>query len=300
MSAEKSRFLRYKWIIPITIITLFSILFIKMFLVGIDTKYVLIGGVVPFVYSIDFINTLALSIIILVTPISILVYLDVRRKKMVEYNMARFLLDLSESVRTGLTLLNALDDVSHRDYGPLTKIIKRIVMKVNVGTDLEEAIESEIKDQSKNTKRLFSMVAEAYVSGGRASMVLREASRFALMLQMFEEERSRNLKVYVWIAYMSILVFLATSAILVYLTLTIYESAQGPTAIFLKGFLPPDIVAALLYYTGILISLFSGIIIGKVLGGKVVYGVTHMLILIIINILFFNNIGLVVTIMPMF
>ena len=274
------------------------VVLVKTATAGLSVKVIVIGGLIPLPYNVDFINTVALMLIALLTPLGVLARIEARRLKSIERTMPRFLDDLSEMVRAGVPMTRAFEELAERDYGALTRIIRRIATKVRVGVDLADAIEAEMKGLSPMTKRLLVMVAEAYRSGGRAAAVLREVSAFTRMLRLFEEERERNLKVYRWIVYLAIMVFLATSAVLLYLSESIYEMSMLAGPGILRGFLTPEVLTGILYYTSIMVSLFSGFVIGKVTERRAMLGVPHVVALLVMNMLFFNNMDLIMRLMP--
>jgi len=257
------------------------------------------GGALKIPYNIEFINTLNTTLIIALLPSGIAYYINLRRKMNTEQNLPIFLRDLAELVRTGIPLTKAIEELSFKDYGALTPLLKRLALRMMFGEDLGRAVEEVFKGESPITRKLSLMVAEAYYSGGRAAEVLRTASNFALILQRFNDERRRELKVYGVIVYMAIIVYLIVSAILLYMNMSMYTSpgvviGGGRFAI---AFIPPWHIKAVLYYASIILMITCAIVLSKVYYGVFGPGLLHASILLLVVMVYFTFIDAVITIL---
>ena len=294
---------RSKHIIAILSITLaFTYLLLMMIIAGVydPNKTILVaGGALKIPYNIEFINTLNTTLIIALLPSGIAYYINLRRKMNTEQNLPIFLRDLAELVRTGIPLTKAIEELSFKDYGALTPLLKRLALRMMFGEDLGRAVEEVFKGESPITRKLSLMVAEAYYSGGRAAEVLRTASNFALILQRFNDERRRELKVYGVIVYMAIIVYLIVSAILLYMNMSMYTSpgvviGGGRFAI---AFIPPWHIKAVLYYASIILMITCAIVLSKVYYGVFGPGLLHASILLLVVMVYFTFIDAVITIL---
>ena len=166
-------------------------------------------GPVPIIlpYNVGFINLMVLFILTLITPYAVYKYMLFRRKKRVEMLMPILLYDLAGLVRAGHTVPKALEIELEKDLGPLNELLEKALIRITLGDDVSRALSETFKDQTIVTRRFIETIAEAHESGGRAAQVLMEASMHASRLQAFEEERKRNMKVYVSIIYAAILIF---------------------------------------------------------------------------------------------
>ncbi|HIQ02901.1 MAG TPA: hypothetical protein EYH40_00605, partial [Desulfurococcales archaeon] len=290
-------------IIAILSITLaFTYLLLMMIIAGVydPNKTILVaGGALKIPYNIEFINTLNTTLIIALLPSGIAYYINLRRKMNTEQNLPIFLRDLAELVRTGIPLTKAIEELSFKDYGALTPLLKRLALRMMFGEDLGRAVEEVFKGESPITRKLSLMVAEAYYSGGRAAEVLRTASNFALILQRFNDERRRELKVYGVIVYMAIIVYLIVSAILLYMNMSMYTSpgvviGGGRFAI---AFIPPWHIKAVLYYASIILMITCAIVLSKVYYGVFGPGLLHASILLLVVMVYFTFIDAVITIL---
>lgn len=257
------------------------------------------GGALRIPYNIEFINTLNTTLIIALLPSGIAYYIALRRRMSTEQNLPIFLRDLAELVRTGVPLTKAIEELSFKDYGALTPLLKRLTLRMMFGEDLGRAVEEVFKGESPITRKLSLMVAEAYYSGGKAAEVLRTASNFALILQRFNDERRRELKVYGVIVYMAIIVYLIVSAILLYMNISMYASSGVVTGggRFAVTFISPWHIRAILYYTSIILMITCAIILSKVYYGVSGPGLLHASILLLVVMVYFTFIDAVISIL---
>ncbi len=249
-------------------------------------------------YSINFINFLVILILILTVPYATYKYIVFRRKKRIEVLMPVLLYDLAGLVRAGHTVPKALELELEKNLGPLNELIERVLSRIALGDDVSRALSETFKDQTIITRRFIETIAEAHESGGRAAQVLTEASVHASRLQAFEEERRRNMKVYVTIIYAAILVFLISSAFLLFFNTALYEaSSRGVTGSFFTLLLHPTQLKGVLYYTTIFITIPSSIAIGKIRSGYSVEGLLHMAMLLSVVMVFYNFVDNLVQLM---
>ena len=275
------------------------LLFLALFVFNIfkKVKILLIPGPIPIVlpYNVGFINLLVLFILVLITPYATYKYMVFRRKKRVEMLMPVLLYDLAGLVRAGHTVPRALEIELEKNLGPLNELLEKALIRITLGDDVSRALSETFKDQTIVTRRFIETIAEAHESGGRATQVLTEASMHASKLQAFEEERKRNMKVYVSIIYAAILIFLVSSAFLLFFNTALYEAARkGTTGAFITLFLSPEQLKGILYYTTIFITIPSSIAIGKIRSGYSVEGLLHMAVLLTVVMLFYTTVDYMV------
>jgi len=259
-----------------------------------------IPGPMPIIlpYNVDFINLIVIFILILITPYALYKYMVFRRKKRVEMLMPVLLYDLAGLVRAGHTIPRALEIELKKDLGPLNELLEKALIRITLGVDVSKALSETFKDQTIVTRRFTETIAEAHESGGRAAQVLTEASMHVSRLQAFEEERKRSMKVYVSIVYAAILIFLVSSAFLLFFNTGLYEASRiGAAGTFVTLFLSPNQLKGVLYYTTIFITIPSSIAIGKIRSGYAVEGLIHMAILLTIVMLFYTFVDYIVQFM---
>lgn len=108
-----------------------------------------------------------LGMIISLIPPTILYFFDSRRKDSIDNNMPHLLRDIADAGRSGMTLMRAIEISAEREYGPLTKELRKLVAQLSFRVPLEKAL-------SFFADRTGTMLAR------RSAMLIAEASKSAL------------------------------------------------------------------------------------------------------------------------
>lgn len=136
-------------------------------------------------------NLILLGIIIGVVPYAFLSYFEYKKIKSIEDQLPLFLLDLSEAQKIGMTLPEALKQVSKTDYGKLTEEIKKIDYQLSWGISTQEAMSNfAIKlKKSKLIGRVIRIINEAYSSGGDIGRTMEATASDITEIKEAEKER---------------------------------------------------------------------------------------------------------------
>jgi len=252
--------------------------------------YPIVSPTLPIPVSINFYNVVVASIVLLIMPPALVLYRRHLLWDRVENVMPMFLRDLSELSKVGVPIPQAILELSKKPYGFWSKDLKKLAIRISLGEDFEEAVRAIAKKYPISVQRYLEIIVEAFKSGGRASEVLDLASRFTSSIRSFEEEKKRSLKVYMLVLYISILIYLASSAAIIYMSVKLHETSAGAGEI-IKGIASPSALLAILYSVGIFEALFAGAVIGKLLYRSVSYGIMHILIILFIVMVSFNIIN---------
>ena len=158
---------------------------------------------------------LLLAFITGVGPIS---FYEVRKRKKInkiEERLSDFLRDISESMRAGQTLHEAIKTSSGGEYGALTPEIKKMAMQVSWGVSASKSLElfAEWVD-TPLVKRAVTLINEAASAGGNVSNVIDAAARDTRELQIMKRTRSTEMGMYTYVIAISFLVFLVVIAIM--------------------------------------------------------------------------------------
>src|SRR6266849_6885321 len=79
--------------------------------------------------------------IISLIPPSIMYLIDSRRRDSIDNNIPHLIRDIADAGRSGMTLTRAIEISAERDYGPLTKEIKKLMAKISFRVPLEKALQ---------------------------------------------------------------------------------------------------------------------------------------------------------------
>lgn len=158
---------------------------------------------------------LLLSFIIIAGPISF--YENRKRKRInkIEDRLSDFLRDISESMRAGQTLHEAIKTSSGGEYGFLTPEIQKMAMQVSWGVSAAMALE--MFGERVNTplvQRAVTLINEASSAGGNVSNVIDAAARDTRELQIMKRTRATEMSMYTYVIGIAFLVFLVVIAIM--------------------------------------------------------------------------------------
>lgn len=116
----------------------------------------------------------------LVSTVPYIVYknMELSESKEIEKYYPIFLRELSESISAGLNLVQALKSSTEKDYGALTKYIRKLYIWISWGVNFEKAFEMFNKyfEDNRNIRRINYVILEAYKSGGDLVKTLRSLS----------------------------------------------------------------------------------------------------------------------------
>ena len=85
---------------------------------------------------------LLLALAITVFPPAVLDYADYRWKRSIDKHLPDLFRSIVQAQKTGMTLPQALEEVSKRQYGPMTKELKKMVDQMSWGVPFEDALKS--------------------------------------------------------------------------------------------------------------------------------------------------------------
>jgi flagellar protein FlaJ len=238
-------------------------------------------------------NAIALSLMIVFGFPAVVEFNNYRWKKQVERNVPLLLKDVTESVRSGMTLPRALEEASHRDYGPVSKELERALSMFVLGAKFEDALMFLAKRLRRPVAmRMCTVLVEAQQTGGKLLEVLGTSVELFSSLNAFNEEQNTNMRPYMMTIYMATLTFLIISFIMLHQFLVPLVAASGTTSGaqsgLLSGVFDINYYASLLFWASLLESIFGGLVIGKIVDRDLVAGLSHSLILMTITLAFFN------------
>lgn len=221
-------------------------------------------------------TALAVSMIIFTLPAALYTYYVMREHKLI-FGLTRFLRDLVEVRKTGLSPERAIVELSSRDYGIFSKYLRRIAMQLNLGIPLRRIIEDLLdKIMVWRAKVLLFTMTDTIEVGGGTIETLENLAWFAESVEAIDNEMKRSMRTLLIVPYMGAIL----SAVTV-IMLTVY---MGSVAGLVPGFAAAYTNAALVTLPAVIINnYFMGLVAGKVSGGSVAEGFKHCVILNLIT-----------------
>jgi flagellar protein FlaJ len=188
-----------------------------------------------------------------------------------------------------MTLTRSIEISAERDYGPLTKEIKRLIAKMSFRVPLEKALQY-FADRTGTTlaRRSAMLISEANKSGGDIQESMESVAKHVQEIQYLERKRRATLKPFIGVMYISFAVFLVTVYLLItsFFTRLANSNFGGGGGIAGVGFnfvsLPLDQIIAVFLYMAMVEAMFAGLVGGKMATGYIRDGLKHALLLMLI------------------
>ena len=165
-------------------------------------------------FSID--RFLLLGGIVALIPPSLVYLAESKRRDSIDNNIPHLIRDIADAGRSGMTLTRSIEISSERDYGPLTKELKKLIAKISFRVPLEKALQYFADATGTTLSRRSSMlIAEANKSGGDIQESMESVAKHVQEIQYLERKRRATLRPFIGVMYISFAVFLVTVYLLI-------------------------------------------------------------------------------------
>jgi flagellar protein FlaJ len=238
-------------------------------------------------------NTMALGLVTAFSFPAIVEFNNYKWGRQVDRNIPRFLRDVTEAVRSGVTLPRALEEASQRDYGPLSEELEHAISMFILGASWEDSLMSLAQRLRRpSALRLSTILIEAHQTGGKMIEVLETSVNLFSSLDEYREEQNSNMRPYMMTIYMATIIFLVIAYVVLHQFLIPLSDASSGAIVqeagFLAGVLDINYYNSLLFWASIIESIFGGLIAGKIGDRTLSAGLRHSVILCIVTLFFFN------------
>jgi flagellar protein FlaJ len=208
-----------------------------------------------------------------------------REKHGLERALPEFIRDVAEGRKTGLSPEIAIERLSDRHYGALTKHVKRMGAQLSWGVSLSKVVSTFASSvRSWITRAIGTLLIEVVDVGGGTIRSFSEMAEFTRNINEMESERKAALRPYVYITYVAGVMVIITTFIMVYLLAA--PTATGFTSASSLAINPTTI--DLLLTTAIFDSYVIGIVAGKMGESGVADGYKHAIALVIVGLIAIN------------
>lgn len=231
----------------------------------------------------DYVVFAVLAVVVAPTVLNLI---DYRWKKSIDERLPDLFRAIVQAQQTGMTLPQAVEEASKRDYGSLTKELKKLVSQMAWGSSFEEALEGFAERVGTTlVKRVVPLVIEASRSGGRVEKIFAPMGKFINITLTLGKERRAQTRPYVAIIYVAFFVFLFT-------TILLFKSFFAPisenASVLGNVMLTPDAAKRLFFHMTSLQAFFSGLVAGKMGEGNITSGLKHSIILLTVGFVVFK------------
>ena len=243
----------------------------------------------PYIIQIDMKvnNALVLCLLIAITPPAIIELNNARWRKQVEKNIPRIMMDITESIRSGMPMIKALEVASTRDYGPISQNLETAVVNFNLTSDLEKSLKW-FGDSllSQSGKRMANIIMTANKSGGRMMEVLDTSINMFTSLDEYREEKQSNVSPYILLVYISTAIFLFIGWVIIsqFLGPLVNQSTTVAGASAVTGhMLDINYYKSIIFWAAIMEGIVGGLVAGKITNSKIASGLIHSVFLMLMT-----------------
>jgi flagellar protein FlaJ len=252
-------------------------------------------AVVALYFGIDPANAGIIIFILAILPPGLFNFFETRRVRRLEAEFPSLIRDISLSVKSGMTLEEAIHIAAGGQYGPLTQAIKQVNSQISWGIAFDEALLNFAKKYPTSLIRrtIFTLI-EASRTGGELGDILTGVATDAEQVKALEKQRSLETKPYLMVCYVSYFVFLAVILIMCYVFLPMMQkAAESAAGAVLPGGLGQFAVSEhdlalynrLFFHALVIQGFFAGIVTGKIGEGKAIAGLKHSVLFIVVAII---------------
>lgn len=229
---------------------------------------------------------IVIGIMTVLFPIATLNYFEFRWKRAIEIRMPDILYDIAEGQLTGMTFIKALQTAATRDYGAVSRELRRLLAQVRLGMSLEEGLERFAERADSDIVRKVSVViSETGRFGGDASKIVRSLADYIKSIILINEERKATMRMYVGVTYVAFGVLLFTIMILLNQFFIPIMELSG-TPIF-RAEVSYEDYRRIFFYLTVIQAISSGLVAGKMGEGALSAGLKHVVIMLFLGLIMF-------------
>lgn len=222
-------------------------------------------------------------------------YKENQRQKEVELKFLEFVRALVGTVKSGISVPQAIIHASKKDYGALTPYTTKLANQLEWGIPIHEALIT-FSNDTKNSviKRSVAIVIEAEQSGGDIEDVLESVTNSVVQVKKVKAERKSSTYSQIVQGYIVFFVFIGIMLLLQVKLFPLLTSVSGSLSeglaatgmlgggVFGSG--GEDINLDKLFFSLIMIqAFFAGIMVGKFSEGTIRQGLLHSLVLMTVS-----------------
>ena len=226
-------------------------------------------------------------------------YLEYKYVRAVEEHFPDFLRSLAEAQRSGINLSQSIFSAKEIDYGALSEQIKIMAAQLSWGIPFPRVIKNlEVRmEKSPFIRRCMAIVMEAYASGGDVAQAMEAVATNALIIKDLERERQAKLSQQVLVMYVVFFIFLGMIIVLHGVLGPLYKmqfAASSGGGFVGSGGGGGGGTAGPAYYRRMFFSMmtiqgfFTGLIAGQLGEGRLLAGLKHCAILIVLGVSIFT------------
>ncbi len=235
---------------------------------------------VPFLASlqtvVDLPTAIAISLFIATAPAAIVHSKLSKKKTSTEEGVNRFLRDLTETRKTGLSPEKCIESLAHRDYGEFSKELRKISSEISWGIPVRKVIMDFVnRTRSWMTQIIMFLLVETIDVGGGTIAMIESLARFDNLTQEVEKEKKMAVRPYILMPYFAAILLVSTTIMMIGFT----SSTLGVAETSSRDLGP---MVTIFTTSSIFHSYLIGLVAGKISEESISAGFKHAALLSII------------------
>lgn len=232
-------------------------------------------------------DTIFLATLFIIGPIGVYNYKQIKKKKMIQDRLPEFLVEIGDSLSTGMTIFEAIKVAEKGYYGKLESKIKKMKTQLSWNVSVKDVFNDfATKMKSAIIHRVVITINRGLIMGGSTPKVFKAAAREVDQINQLEDQRKNNMSIYTIVILLCFFVFLAIILILDKTVFSSFYDIQANNQLQQLG----NIVAGIgrvdltqlqyvLYSFVFVQSIGAGVLAGFMMDGKISSGVRYSCIL---------------------
>jgi flagellar protein FlaJ len=202
----------------------------------------------------------------------------------VERMLPSFVLDLAEIRKTGLAPEKCIEQLSSRNYGELSKYIKRMATQVSWGVPLSKVLKDFGKDiNSWYVSSIGFILLEVVEIGGGTTGLFTSLADFTQRSRELEKERKSMFRPYIFMPYIGAVLTIASTVLIITLMTTQLNSlAANGTGIVTVRVADTQALTEVMLMAAVFQGWLMGIVGGKMAEWSIGAGYKHASILAVV------------------
>ena len=250
-----------------------------------------------------FIFLLGISLIIIVLPFFLAIFMATKKEQDVSEMFLEFSRNLTESVKAGTPISTSIMNMSNKNYGALTPNIKKLANQISIGIPVNKALENFSYDVgSPVITRAITLIREAERAGGEIEYILEAVAKSIAEVEKLKKERQAAIYSLTVQGYIIFFIFVGIMLVMEFKILPL-TAGIGSVSSFLNAGAPssaaslsPEALSSPFLFLLLTQGFFAGLVMGKLAEGTIKSGIKHSFILTVLA--FLISVGARVAFLP--
>ena len=260
------------------------------------TLFVIILSYNDYIYSGFYLyaDLFFIGILFLIGPISFYLFSRYKIKKDIQERFPDFLVEVSDSLSSGMTTFEAIKVAEKGRYGHLNHEIERMKSQLSWNASVKDVF-SDFSNRVKSglIQRIVVTINEGLLMGGNTSKIFKAAANEVNQVNQIEHQRKATMSIYMSVIVLCFFVFLAIILILDKTIFTSFFELQSKQLEQIANIIPytpvnPEELRYALFSFVFVQSIGSGILAGFMMDGKLSSGVRYGCVLALVSFIIFK------------